>query len=220
MKKTLPLPVTPHLFFETRLWQQGLSRVAGIDEAGRGALAGPVAASVVILPPREDLASLLFGVRDSKQMSVDERFEWSLKIKLIAMDWGVGFATNEEIDQMGIVPATHLAIQRALEKLNSPPDHLLVDYLNLTHISFPQTALVKGDCRSLSIAAASVMAKTSRDALMCDHDRRYPGYGFAEHKGYATAKHLDRIQQLGACPLHRLSFAPLNRQKVVSESFS
>ncbi len=220
MKKMLPLPVTPHLFFEARLWQQGLSRVAGIDEAGRGALAGPVAASVVILPPREDLSLLLFGVRDSKQMSVEERFEWSLKIKSVAEDWGVGFATNEEIDQIGIVPATYLAIRRALEKLSSPPDHLLVDYLDLSFINFPQTALVKGDCRSLSIAAASVMAKTSRDALMSELDRKYPGYGFAEHKGYATARHLDRIKQLGACSLHRLTFAPLNRQKVTSESFS
>ncbi|MGB9640805.1 MAG: ribonuclease HII [Anaerolineales bacterium] len=192
--------------------------MAGIDEAGRGALAGPVAAGVVIFPTQADLSAVLFGVRDSKQMSPQKRSEWVEHIKSVALDWGVGFATNAEIDKNGIIAATHLAIQRALAKLHITPQHLLVDFLDLDHISLPQTALVKGDCRSLSIAAASVIAKTSRDALMIEYDHHYPGYGFAEHKGYATPFHLDRIQQLGASPLHRLSFAPLNQQKNYFES--
>jgi len=220
MKKTIPLPSSPHLFFESRLWSQGVLYVAGIDEAGRGALAGPVAAGVVIFPVCSDLSTVLFGVRDSKQMSPEARFEWGENIKSVALDWGVGFATNEEIDQIGIIPATHLAIRRALEKLHLTPQHLLVDFLDLNPIPHPQTALVKGDCRSLSIAAASVIAKTSRDVLMIEYDRQYPDYGFAEHKGYATPYHLDRIQQLGASPLHRLSFAPLNQREKHSRSSS
>lgn len=211
MKKSIPLPITPHLFFESRLWDRDVLYVAGIDEAGRGALAGPVAAGVVILPSRMDLCAVLSDVRDSKQMSAEARFEWGGQIKSVALDWGVGFATNEEIDQIGIISATHLAIKRALDKLQITPQHLLVDFLDLNHISLPQTSLVKGDCRSLSIAAASVIAKTSRDILMKEYDHQYPVYGFAKHKGYATALHLDRIQQYGASPLHRLSFASFNQ---------
>jgi ribonuclease HII len=119
----------------------------------------------------------------------------------------VGFARAEEIDQMGIVPATRLAAWRALESLSHPPTHLLLDYLFLTEVTIPQTALIKGDCRSLSIAAASVLAKTSRDALMRELDLTYPGYGFAAHKGYGTRAHREALQRLGPSPVHRLSFA-------------
>lgn len=180
--------------------------VAGIDEAGRGALAGPVAAAAVILPKQEGFAGVLKGVCDSKQMTPHEREIARERIIQNAESWGVGFATSEEIDQMGIVSATRLAAQRALESLPSLPDHLLLDYLFLPEVTIPQTALIKGDCRSLSIAAASVLAKTSRDALMGKLELSHPGYGFAAHKGYGTQAHRKALQRLGPSPVHRISF--------------
>jgi ribonuclease HII len=200
------LPPEPDLSFEFILWQAGLMGVAGIDEAGRGALAGPVAAAAVIIPKQEGFAGVLKGVRDSKQMTPHERVIARERIIQNAESWGVGFATPEEIDHMGIVPATRLAAQRALESLPSLPDHLLLDYLFLPEVTIPQTALIKGDCRSLSIAAASVLAKTSRDALMRKLELSHPGYGFAAHKGYGTQAHRKALQRLGPSPVHRLSF--------------
>lgn len=207
------LPSAPDLSFETALWEQDLHYIAGIDEAGRGALAGDVAAAAVILPREADLQHILAGVRDSKQMSPVQREYWSQEIKKAALAWAVGFASNTEIDSLGIAPATRLAVRRALELLPIKPDHLLVDYINLPDCAVPQTPLVKGDARCLSIAAASVLAKTARDELMRHYERRYPGYGFAKHKGYGTASHRIALQQLGASPLHRCSFAPLIRMK-------
>ena len=180
--------------------------MAGIDEAGRGALAGPVAAGAIIFPPQPDLAVRLHGVRDSKQMAPGERQEWAPRLKELALAWGVGLASAAEIDALGILPATRLAVQRAVRQLAIPPQHLLVDYLQLPEISLPQTALVKGDARALSIAAASILAKTSRDALLCELDGRWPGYGFAQHKGYGTAAHLRALGRLGPCPEHRRTF--------------
>jgi ribonuclease HII len=203
------LPLEPDLSFEFILWQAGIIGVAGIDEAGRGALAGPVAASAVILPQKESLPCLLKGVRDSKQMTPYERGIARDKILQYADSWGVGFATSDEIDLVGIVPATRLAASRALEGLSLPPAHLLLDYLFLPDVTIPQTALIKGDCRSLSIAAASVLAKTSRDALMRELDITYPGYGFAAHKGYSTQAHREALKKLGPSPVHRLSFTLL-----------
>jgi ribonuclease HII len=200
------IPASPDLSFESALWSQGLQFIAGIDEAGRGALAGPVAAGVVILPARQDLPTQLSGVRDSKQMTPDQRAQWAQKLRLIALAWGVGFAKASEIDALGIVPATRLAAQRALQQLSIQPQHLLLDFLQLPQVSLPQTPLVKGDERSLSIAAASILAKTTRDALLCDFERQYPGYGFASHKGYGTAAHRLAIQRLGLSPIHRRSF--------------
>ena len=200
------LPPEPDLSFELELWQAGLMGVAGIDEAGRGALAGPVAAAAVILPQTMEVIGLLKGVRDSKQMTPKHREiarEWILQY---AAAWGVGFATPEEIDQLGIVPATQLAAWRALGQLLPYPDHLLLDYLFLPDVSIPQTALIKGDCRSLSIAAASILAKTSRDALMRELDLTYPSYGFAAHKGYGTLAHRGALLRLGPSQVHRLSF--------------
>jgi ribonuclease HII len=202
-------PDFPNLQFETNLWKAGLRWVAGVDEAGRGALAGPVAAGAVIFSPHPDLEETLHGVRDSKQMTPASRKVWADKIKTLAAAWAVGFASPSEIDGLGIVPATRLAILRALQNLTIPPQHLLLDYLTLPDCPYPQTALVKGDRRSLSIAAASVLAKTSRDAQMVEYERQYPGYGFAVHKGYATAFHRQQIALRGASPLHRCSFAPL-----------
>lgn len=201
------LPPDPDLSFEQELWRAGVASVAGIDEAGRGALAGPVAAAAVVLPTDPGLARLLKGVRDSKQMRPHERQAAREVITRHALAWGVGFATAEEIDLVGIVPATRLAAWRAVDSLCVTPGHLLLDYLFLPDINLPQTALVKGDCRSLSIAAASVLAKTSRDALLCELESAYPGYGFATHKGYGTQAHRHALQRLGPCPVHRRSFA-------------
>ncbi len=204
------IPPCPDLSFELELWAGGLRQVAGLDEAGRGAWAGPVSAAVVILPAMPAVLELLFGVRDSKQMLPAARWHWAAEIRATAAAWGVGLASHLEIDQMGIVPATRLAMQRALRNCACRPDHLLVDALSLPEIATPQTALIKGDARTLSIAAASVLAKTARDELMINLDPVYPGYGFARHKGYGTAAHRAAIDQLGACPIHRLSFAPFH----------
>jgi ribonuclease HII len=195
----------PSLSFEDRFWQGGLSRVAGIDEAGRGALAGPVCAAAVILPPDPALARSLAGVRDSKLMTSSEREAWAPRIREAALAWGVGFASAGEIDSLGIVPATKLAARRALETLS--PDALLTDYLVFPEIDLPQTALVKGDRLSLSVSAASVLAKTARDALLVELDGQYPGYGFARHKGYGTQVHRLALARLGPSPVHRRSFA-------------
>jgi len=199
----------PTLACEQPLWEAGFRYLAGVDEAGRGALAGPVAAAAVILPAEASLTQRLAGVRDSKQMTPAEREYWAVRIRQAAISWSVGFASAGEIDALGIVAATCLAAQRALESLSSPPEWLLTDYLLLREVDLPQIALVKGDQRSLSIAAASVLAKTSRDALLRDLDARYPGYGFARHKGYGTPFHRAAIRRLGYCPLHRKSFACL-----------
>jgi ribonuclease HII len=203
------LPSAPDLSFESRLWSSGFSHLAGIDEAGRGALAGPVAAGAVILPVEPGLIEILRGVRDSKEMTPAQREVWAGRLPGIAITCGVGFASAQEIDAIGILPATRLAVWRALELLKVPPQHLLVDYLEIPGCAIPQTALVKGDARSLSIAAASILAKTARDALLRQLDSQYPGYGFSTHKGYGTAAHLAAIQRLGPCPVHRKSFAPI-----------
>ncbi len=200
------IPAFPDLSFEQALWSQGVELIAGMDEAGRGALAGPVAAGVVVLPEREGLIAQLRGVRDSKQMTPGQRAEWADKLRLITLAWGVGIASAGEIDEFGIVPATRLAARRALQQLTIRPQHLLLDYLQLPEVHLPQTALVKGDERSLSIAAASILAKTFRDRLLCDYNKQYPGYGFAAHKGYGTAAHRLAMQWLGLSPIHRRSF--------------
>lgn len=198
----------PDLNFELELWQAGLLRVAGADEAGRGALAGPVAAAVVVLPPSPQIAGQLWGVRDSKQMTPRQRQEWAAKVRLVALDHGVGMASAEEIDALGIVPATCLALQRALSCLHSVPQHLMLDYLNYPDHSLPKTVLVKGDARCLSIAAASILAKTERDAWMVAAEQQYPGYGFSRHKGYGSPQHIRALKELGPCPLHRRTFRP------------
>ena len=203
------IPPAPDLRFEGKLWAAGFSRIAGVDEAGRGAWAGPVSAGAVILPPGAAIAARLPAVRDSKQMTPAERAFWAEIIKEQALAWGVGFASNQEIDSLGIVPATRLAMTRALAGLGEPPQHLLIDALRLVEVPLPQTALIKGDARSLSIAAASVLAKTARDALMVELDAQYPVYGFARHKGYGPARQWDALQSAGPCEIHRFSFEPV-----------
>ncbi len=209
--------IIPDLTFEQTLWDSGILAVAGIDEAGRGAWAGPVAAGAVILPQHPELQTLLAGVRDSKQMTARQRGEWAGRIRALATAWGVGFASAAEIDAEGILPATRLAMRRALQQLSPAPQHLLVDAVRLPQVSLPQQALIKGDARVLSIAAASVLAKTTRDALMIEQDALYPAYGFARHKGYGTAAHQAALEQLGPCPIHRASFAPV-RARIELES--
>jgi ribonuclease HII len=213
----------PTLEFEQALWKGGFEYVAGIDEAGRGALAGPVSAAAVVLPPDPRLALTLRGVRDSKQMTPPEREAWAPRIREAALAWGIGFASAAEIDSLGIVPATKLAAWRAIQSLSSPhpppapqlplatapllPDYLLTDYLVFPELELPQTAIIKGDQKSLSVAAASVLAKTSRDAIMRDMEADYPDYGFGRHKGYGTQVHRLALLRLGKCAIHRQSFA-------------
>lgn len=201
--------VDPTIEYEKDLWAQGARIVAGVDEAGRGAWAGPVFAAAVVLPTDERVCDLLRGVRDSKQMTPLQRERWQGCIQSAAVAWAVACASSEEIDQLGILPATCLAMQRAVQELRNPPQHLLVDYVRIPGCGAPQTALPKGDCVCLSIAAASVLAKTARDAHMRALDAQYPGYGFAAHKGYGTARHRQALGELGACAVHRRTFKPV-----------
>jgi ribonuclease HII len=200
--------VNPDTFFESKLWKSGLLHIAGLDEAGRGALAGPVAVGAVILPKNKALLSrTLAGVRDSKQMTPLERETLAPRIKKIALTWSVGFASAEEIDSQGIVCATRLAALRALDGLTLAPHYLLTDFrLELPQLDISQTALVKGDALCLSIAAASVLAKTTRDELMCELDQSYQGYGLGKHKGYGTQSHRSALERLGLSAIHRRSF--------------
>jgi ribonuclease HII len=200
------LPEMPDLSFESNCWSEGKWLVAGIDEAGRGALAGPVVAGAVILPPDPDIADRLNGVRDSKQMTARQRENWAARIQAMALVWGIGYASHLEVDTLGIVPATLLAAKRAMDSLTITPQHLLLDFIHLPGTVLSQTSLVKGDARSLSIAAASILAKTSRDHWLESLDEVYPGYGFRDHKGYGTKTHRLAIEQLGMCEIHRRSF--------------
>jgi ribonuclease HII len=202
------LPPAPNLQFEQALWDSGIDYVAGIDEAGRGALAGPVAVGVVILPKQRDLCKTLPGVRDSKQLTAHARQDWLEVIEETALSCQVGFASAGEIDELGIMPATRLAARRALEETSPAPRHLLIDWISISEAELPETSLAKGDARSLSIACASIAAKVRRDEHLYELDERYPGYGFASHKGYGTKKHLAAIRKLGPCAIHRRSFSP------------
>ena len=197
----------PDLTYESNLWPY-YRHIAGLDEAGRGALAGPVAVGAVILPIDETLLSrALVGVRDSKQMTPLERESLAPRIKEVALAWSVGFASPGEIDSQGIVPATRLAALRAVSGLSLVPQYLLTDFrLELPHLDISQTALVKGDALCLSIAAASVLAKTARDRLMCELDLYYHGYGLGKHKGYGTPSHRSAMKRLGVSAIHRRSF--------------
>lgn len=206
------IPQQPNLDFERDLWKHGISRIAGVDEAGRGALAGPVAAAAVILPQNKNIQSRLLQTRDSKQLDPGKRGELRILIERLAAAWGVGYSSSKEIDQLGIASATRMAVQRAVSQLGLVPDHLLVDYIILPDEETPQTRLVKGDARSLSIAAASILAKTHRDEIMISLDLKFPAYGFKQNKGYGTGKHRLAIHQHGPCPQHRMSFAPMGEK--------
>jgi ribonuclease HII len=192
--------------YEDELWQQGIKYVAGMDEVGRGPLAGPVVTCAVILNSDFDLV----GVTDSKQLTPREREELYLRIVDEAVE--VSLAVNDApvIDQLNIYAATQQAMIRAVEQLHHRPQHLIVDAVPLD-IDIPQTTLIKGDQKSISVAAASIVAKEYRDHLMKDYDRIYPGYDFADNMGYGTAKHLAGLAKLGATPIHRRSFSPVQK---------
>ena len=188
--------------FELACRRGGYKRIAGIDEAGRGALAGPVIAAAVILPIRCDIK----GLKDSKQLSPKQRARLFDEIHDVAVSVGVGAADHQIIDRLNILQATLLAMQEAVEKLTPQPDYLLVDGLNLPAIGIVGEAIPKGDSRSYSIAAASIIAKTTRDRLMVEADRTYPNYGFPKHKGYPTSQHRQAIAQFGVSEIHRRTF--------------
>ncbi|MFZ3070126.1 MAG: ribonuclease HII [Anaerolineaceae bacterium] len=201
------IPAAPTLEYEQALWQQGKRLVAGLDEAGRGALAGPIYAAAVVLPYDDPKVSeKLSGVRDSKQLTPKEREKFAPVIREMAIAWGLGWGEAAEIDRIGIAKAGRVAFVRALEALGTQPDHLLLDYFALPEAELGQTALVKGDQRSLSIACASILAKTARDEVMRTAGERFQGYGFGCNKGYGTLKHRRAITELGPCALHRRSF--------------
>jgi len=207
--KTINLPDKPTIEYEQQLWEEGFRAVAGLDEAGRGAWAGPVYAAAVVLPNDKRICELLWGVRDSKRMTARQRQRWQDCIKSASVAWAVASASNEEIDTIGILPATCLAMQRAIDEITNPPSYLLIDYIKIRDCACPQLSIPKGDCLSLSIAAASVLAKTSRDAYMLQVHTNYPHYGFDRHKGYGTALHQQALKEQGPCTLHRMSFRPL-----------
>ena len=201
--------------FERTLWQKNLTRVAGVDEAGRGPLAGPVVAAAAILPPQwseSDLPLELNGLNDSKQLTEIQRERFfAFLTSCREVEFSIAQIDAAQIDEINILQATHRAMNDALAKLNSQPQHALVDGRAVKTMRVPQTAIVKGDARSYSIAAASVLAKVTRDRLMLGFHAQFPEYGFAEHKGYGTAKHLAAIAQFGACQIHRKSFAPIKQ---------
>jgi len=192
------------LSMERRLWREGRRRIAGIDEAGRGPLAGPVVAAAVILPENVNLP----GLNDSKQLSPSQRAVLYDQILSVA-EVAIATADVETIDQLNILRATHQAMREAVAQLNPPPDMVLVDGLPIGPTDFPYEAVVKGDARSASIAAASIVAKVTRDRQMIELDRLYPEYGFAEHKGYYCRRHVEALRRYGPCPIHRRSFDPL-----------
>jgi ribonuclease HII len=206
-------PVVDRFRFERDLVGRGVTRVAGVDEAGRGPLAGPVLAAAVIFPGdwiRCGLPRELAGLNDSKQLTPARREAFFAILTTRAeIQFAIAEASAAEIDGINILRATHRAMNAALAALPSPPDHVLVDGLPVRSIPFPQTALVKGDALSYSIAAASVLAKVTRDRAMIEWDRLYPAYGFARHKGYGTPEHLAALARFGPCPIHRRSFAPI-----------
>jgi ribonuclease HII len=199
----------PDLRQERGLIRQGHALVAGIDEAGRGAWAGPVVAAAVILPIGEMRALDLRGVRDSKLLSPVQREALFPVIHQVALAVGVGMASHNEIDAIGIVPATRWAMRRAVEQLSPVPDALLIDAVKLPNVPLPQHVLFHADTRCLSVAAASIVAKVTRDRWMADLDAQYPGYGFARHKGYGTQLHQQALAQRGPSPVHRMTFEPV-----------
>ena len=191
--------------YEWSLWDKGILQVAGVDEAGMSPLAGPVSAAAVIFLP----GSRIPGVDDSKKLSAAERERLAAEIKRSAVAWAVGFAEVSEIDTINIYWASQLAMKRAVAGLSVRPDHVLIDGRRVKDMEIAQQAIIKGDAKSMTIAAASILAKTARDALMHKLDAKHPGYGFSKHKGYGVPEHLVALKTLGACPVHRTSFAPV-----------
>lgn len=199
--------VTPDWAFEREHWRRGHFRVAGVDEAGRGAWAGPVTVAAVILP---GLATG-YPFRDSKQLTAGQRETLAQEVRRVAVAWAVEHAWPDEIDRLNILGATHTAAHRVLARLDPPPQALVTDYLKL-RTPLPLSAPPRADALSYSVAAASLLAKTERDRLMVELDGQYPGYGFAAHKGYGAPAHRAALDQLGILEVHRRSFAPIARR--------
>lgn len=199
----------PSLAEETRLWQAGYQHVAGIDEAGRGALAGPVVAAAVVLPPTAAYDGVWATVRDSKLLKPKQRTLLAQEVRQSALAWGIGSASPQEIDRIGIAAATRFAMQRAIECLACSTHYLLLDWVRLPAVNVPQESFVKGDRRIVSIAAASILAKTHRDQLLVELSQIHPHYGFERHKGYGTEAHLAALDEYGPCCEHRHSFSPI-----------
>jgi ribonuclease HII len=192
---------------EQELWQQGLTLIAGVDEAGMSPLAGPVVAGAVILPCGYRRA----GIDDSKKLSAAQRTELAAHIRREAIAWAIGIVEPEEIDRINIYRAGLLAMRRSIEGLKVTPEYLLLDARTLKELPITQRGIIHGDAESISIAAASILAKTTRDALMFELDQRYPGYGLAQHKGYPVREHVLAIAKHGVLPIHRRSFAPVRQ---------
>jgi ribonuclease HII len=206
-----PRPL-PTILEEEALWASGYPCVAGVDEVGRGPLAGPVYAAAVILDCH-DRPGWLSELRDSKVLTAPERERLAMAIRCEAPAWGIGWASVSEIDAWGITRANYTAMLRAIARLAQTPAHVLIDGpLVIPGNTLPQRAIVDGDATCASIAAASIIAKVARDEVMCGLDRWYPEYGFASHKGYATSSHLRQIEQHGLCPQHRRSWAAVARR--------
>jgi ribonuclease HII len=198
--------VVPTWRAERALWREGRARVAGVDEVGRGPLAGPVVAGAVVM--HESRAKWVRALRDSKVLTAEAREELAAEIR-DRTDWGLGFASAHVIDQIGIVWATRLAMRRALLALHEPPDALIVDGREVVQCGIPQQAIIDADALCISVSAASIVAKVARDAHMRELDTPFPGYGFAENKGYSTPEHKAALLTLGPTTLHRLSWAPV-----------
>ncbi|MDL1897037.1 ribonuclease HII [Anaerolineae bacterium CFX7] len=212
----MPHKIFPTLEYERAFWRDGFVGVAGLDEAGRGALAGPVVAAAVILPVmaddawrQDELLRVLARANDSKQLAEKTRKELFEPLCTSARAFAIGAAAADEIDALNILRASQLAMTRALAQLTPPPDALLLDAMTLPEIELPQQGIIHGDARALSIAVASILAKETRDRLMRAFDAQYPHYGFAKHKGYGTRAHLAALKKFGPCALHRLSYAPV-----------
>ena len=201
-------PASAPYHYEARAWRTGLARVAGVDEAGRGPLAGPVVAAAVIIAPRQRIR----GLADSKLLTPERREELFGVIQRLALAVAVGIVDQETIDRINILGATRRAMLEALAGLVVAPELVITDFVRLTNLSCPQRNLVDGDARCASVAAASIVAKVTRDRLMLEAHRRFPQYGFARHKGYATPEHLAALDRHGPCALHRRSFAGVWRQ--------
>lgn len=208
--KQAKLKQAPTLTEEMALYQQGYSFIAGLDEAGRGCLAGPVVAAAVILPRAENTLELFTGVNDSKQLTHLARERLYEQIMQHALAVGVGSGSVEVIDRRNILQATKYAMELALAQLSPAPNALLLDAITLPKVTLPQYSLIKGDARSLSIAAASIIAKVTRDRLMLELHKEFPFYGFDQHKGYGTPAHLEALRTYGVTPHHRRSFAPVS----------
>lgn len=195
------------LRLERALWARGIVRVCGVDEVGVGPLAGPLVAAAVVIPREFEVR----GIDDSKKLSAPARAALAIQIRSRAVDWAIGIVSAAEVDQLNPYRAALEAMRRAVVQLAMPPDELLVDARTIPGVSVPQQSLVKGDARSYSIAAASIVAKDHRDDLMRQFDREYPQYGFGRHMGYGTRAHIEALDRYGPCPEHRRSFAPVRQ---------